>query len=211
MTFVPCFLFIFLGAPYVERLRQNRGLSAALTGITAAVVGVIANLAVYFALHTLFAETDASGYEHFGLLVPVWSTVVRAGRAGTVVALVWSSGCAGRCCGCSGLRAARPGAHLADLTPSFPGRETVVPMAVDASDRGPDSLGADIWGAGGVAALERHAPEVATSFATLVSVRPVGVHDEVLESPPVAAFAEQFRSTCRSSTRSSATSSCGPR
>ncbi|MET0998527.1 MAG: chromate efflux transporter [Marmoricola sp.] len=57
VTFVPCFLFILLGAPYVERLRGNRSLSAALTGITAAVVGVIANLAVYFALHTLFAET----------------------------------------------------------------------------------------------------------------------------------------------------------
>ena len=57
VTFVPCFVFIFLGAPYVERLRGNHALSAALTGITAAVVGVIANLAVYFALHTLFAST----------------------------------------------------------------------------------------------------------------------------------------------------------
>jgi chromate transporter len=57
VTFVPCFLFIFLGAPYVERLRGNQALSAALTGITAAVVGVIANLAVYFALHTLFSRT----------------------------------------------------------------------------------------------------------------------------------------------------------
>lgn len=57
VTFVPCFIFIFLGAPYVERLRGNRGLSSALTGITAAVVGVIANLAVYFALHTLFSRT----------------------------------------------------------------------------------------------------------------------------------------------------------
>jgi chromate transporter len=46
-----------LGAPYVERLRHNPHLTAALTGITAAVVGVIANLAVYFALHTLFADT----------------------------------------------------------------------------------------------------------------------------------------------------------
>ena len=58
VTFVPCFLFIFLGAPYVERLRGNRPLSATLSGITAAVVGVIANLAVYFALHTLFSETS---------------------------------------------------------------------------------------------------------------------------------------------------------
>jgi len=59
VTFVPCFVFIFLGAPYVERLRGNHALSAALSGITAAVVGVIANLAIYFALHTLFARTDA--------------------------------------------------------------------------------------------------------------------------------------------------------
>jgi chromate transporter len=58
VTFVPCFLFIFLGAPWVERLRANRSMSAALTGITAAVVGVIANLAVYFAVHTLFADTS---------------------------------------------------------------------------------------------------------------------------------------------------------
>jgi chromate transporter len=58
VTFAPCFLFVFLGAPYVERLRGNASLSAALTGITAAVVGVIANLAVYFAVHTLFARTD---------------------------------------------------------------------------------------------------------------------------------------------------------
>lgn len=57
VTFVPCFLFILLGAPYVERLRGNRDLASALTGITAAVVGVIASLAVFFALHTLFDET----------------------------------------------------------------------------------------------------------------------------------------------------------
>ncbi len=57
VTFVPCFVFIFLGAPYVERLRGNRSLAAALAGITAAVVGVIANLAVYFALHTVFERT----------------------------------------------------------------------------------------------------------------------------------------------------------
>src|ERR671911_363847 len=57
VTFVPSFLFVLLGAPYMERLRGNRSLSSALTGITAAVVGVIANLGVYFAVHTLFAET----------------------------------------------------------------------------------------------------------------------------------------------------------
>jgi len=57
VTFVPSFLFVLLGAPYMERLRGNRSLSSALTGITAAVVGVIADLGLYFAVHTLFAGT----------------------------------------------------------------------------------------------------------------------------------------------------------
>jgi chromate transporter len=57
VTFVPCFLWIFLGAPYVEALRRNSALSGALAAITAAVVGVIANLAVWFALHAVFAST----------------------------------------------------------------------------------------------------------------------------------------------------------
>jgi chromate transporter len=57
VTFVPSFLFVLLGAPYMERLRGNRSLSSALRGITAAVVGVIANLGVYFAVHTLFSGT----------------------------------------------------------------------------------------------------------------------------------------------------------
>jgi chromate transporter len=71
VTFVPCFLFILLGAPYVERLRHNKSLSAALTGITAAVVGVIANLAVYFALHTLFSDTDRVTTGPFDFEVPL--------------------------------------------------------------------------------------------------------------------------------------------
>jgi chromate transporter len=62
VTFVPSFLFVLLGAPYMERLRGNRSLSAALSGITAAVVGVIADLGVYFAVHTLFSGTaDVDG------------------------------------------------------------------------------------------------------------------------------------------------------
>jgi chromate transporter len=55
-TFLPCFLFIFLLAPYIELLANNRRLRAALTGVTAAVVGVIANLAVFFATRVLFPE-----------------------------------------------------------------------------------------------------------------------------------------------------------
>ena len=57
VTFTPCFLWIFLGAPFAERLRGVRVLNAALSAITAAVVGVILNLAVWFAVHTLFHET----------------------------------------------------------------------------------------------------------------------------------------------------------
>jgi len=75
VTFLPCFLFIFVGAPYVERLRGNRSLSAALTGITAAVVGVIANLAVYFAVHTLFAQSRAVEAGPLHLDVPVLPTM----------------------------------------------------------------------------------------------------------------------------------------
>ena len=56
VTFTPCFLWIFLGAPFIERLRGNHALSGALSAITAAVVGVILNLAIWFALHTWFHE-----------------------------------------------------------------------------------------------------------------------------------------------------------
>jgi chromate transporter len=56
VTFVPCFLWIFLGAPFMETMRSNKALSAALSAITAAVVGVILNLAIWFALHVLFSE-----------------------------------------------------------------------------------------------------------------------------------------------------------
>ncbi|MGY1731028.1 chromate efflux transporter [Geodermatophilus sp. SYSU D01045] len=70
VTFVPSFLFVLLGAPYMERLRGNRSLSAALTGITAAVVGVIANLGVYFAVHTLFSGTHEVDAGPLALEVP---------------------------------------------------------------------------------------------------------------------------------------------
>jgi chromate transporter len=88
VTFVPCFLFIFLGAPYVERLRGNPSLSAALTGITAAVVGVIANLALYFAVHTLFAATHPWHWGPVRLEVPELSSLRPVALGITVVALV---------------------------------------------------------------------------------------------------------------------------
>jgi chromate transporter len=76
VTFVPCFLWIFLGAPYIEALRGNARLSAALTAITAAVVGVIANLALFFAVHTVFGTVhDGRQYGPIQVDVPVWSTI----------------------------------------------------------------------------------------------------------------------------------------
>jgi chromate transporter len=75
VTFTPCFLWIFLGAPFVETLRGNKGLAGALTAITAAVVGVILNLSIWFALHTVFRQT--SPVRSFGLSfdMPVISSV----------------------------------------------------------------------------------------------------------------------------------------
>jgi len=75
VTFVPCFLFVFLGAPYVERLRTNRSLSAAMSAVSAAVVGVIANLSVYFSLHTLFNNTTHTNYGILRMTLPAWDSV----------------------------------------------------------------------------------------------------------------------------------------
>ncbi|WP_129787857.1 chromate efflux transporter [Promicromonospora panici] len=86
VTFVPSFLFIFLGAPYVERLRGNKSLSAALTGITAAVVGVIANLAVYFTTHTLFATSSSWTAGPLTLDVPDLATLQPAALGIAVLA-----------------------------------------------------------------------------------------------------------------------------
>lgn len=72
VTFTPCFFWIFLGAPYIEALRGNRALSAALGAITAAVVGVIMNLALWFALHVVFREVHAVS---LGMNVPVLSSI----------------------------------------------------------------------------------------------------------------------------------------
>jgi chromate transporter len=88
VTFVPSFLLVLLGAPYVEKLRGNRTLSAALTGVTAAVVGVIANLALYFALHTLFAERVVVGAGWARFEVPELATVQLPALAITALACV---------------------------------------------------------------------------------------------------------------------------
>jgi chromate transporter len=75
VTFVPCFLFVFLGAPHIEGLRHSRNLSAALAGITAAVVGVIANLSIFFSVHTLFSTTRIQNWGPVHLNGPMWSTI----------------------------------------------------------------------------------------------------------------------------------------
>ncbi|MEM6849515.1 MAG: chromate efflux transporter [Pseudomonadota bacterium] len=74
VTFVPCFLWVFVGAPFMERLRANLALAAALTAITAAVVGVILNLAIWFAMHVIFAEVRPLNVGLIAAPVPVWST-----------------------------------------------------------------------------------------------------------------------------------------
>jgi chromate transporter len=70
-TFAPCFLWIFVGAPYVEALRNNQAISAALAAVTAAVVGVIANLALWFGLHVLFGATQEIPIAGLSLEAPV--------------------------------------------------------------------------------------------------------------------------------------------
>jgi len=74
-TFVPCFLWIGLGAPFIERLRNNKPLNGALAGITAAVVGVILNLAIWFVLHTWFHETVPLRGYGFAFDAPVLASV----------------------------------------------------------------------------------------------------------------------------------------
>jgi chromate transporter len=71
VTFTPCFLWIFFGAPFVEMLRANKALAAALGAVTAAVVGVILNLAVWFGLHVLFADLRPVHWQGAALDVPV--------------------------------------------------------------------------------------------------------------------------------------------
>lgn len=94
-TFVPSFIWIFAGAPFIEKLRDNATLSAAMSAITAAVVGVILNLALWFGLHVLFAEvgrvallTGGAGLPLVSLAWPEWRTLDVAGLGLFLVACV---------------------------------------------------------------------------------------------------------------------------
>jgi chromate transporter len=72
VTFLPSFLFIFIGAPYIEKLRHNQNLTSALSGVTASVVGVILNLALMFAITVIFPNFQTN---YFGLCLAVLSFV----------------------------------------------------------------------------------------------------------------------------------------
>jgi chromate transporter len=88
VTFVPCFYWIFLGAPYVEKLLHKKWLSSALTAITASVVGVIATLGVNFALATLFEKHSTLVIGPASISVPVWSSILPGACAISVLAFV---------------------------------------------------------------------------------------------------------------------------
>jgi len=76
VTFTPCFLWIFLGAPFIEKLRGNAALTGAMSAITAAVVGVILNLAVWLAVHTLFRTATVLSAGPLHIELPVLSTLI---------------------------------------------------------------------------------------------------------------------------------------
>jgi chromate transporter len=75
VTFTPCFLWIFLGAPFIEMMRGNKALAGALSAITAAVVGVILNLSIWFAVHTVFRETTPIHSWGLSFEMPVLASV----------------------------------------------------------------------------------------------------------------------------------------
>jgi chromate transporter len=108
VTFAPCFLWIFLGAPYMEAVRANRSLSAALSGVTAAVVGVILNLFVWFGLHTIFGQVGSwSGPLGLRLPIPVLSSLdfwaLALAAAATLAMTRFKVGMGMTLAGCAGL------------------------------------------------------------------------------------------------------------
>lgn len=87
VTFVPCFLWIFLGAPFIERLRGNTAISGGMAAITAAVVGVILNLAIWFGLHVLFSEVNVVRAGPISIELPVLSSIDWASFTLTLLAV----------------------------------------------------------------------------------------------------------------------------
>jgi chromate transporter len=91
-TFAPCFLYIMVGAPWVERLRRNRALAAALSAVTAAVVGVVLNLAIWFGVHVLFQHVQTIQYSFGGLSVHAIWPVLSSISWGSLLCLAIASG-----------------------------------------------------------------------------------------------------------------------
>ena len=87
VTFAPCFAWIFLGAPFMEGLRRNKALSAALSAVTAAVVGVILNLSIWFAIHVIWREVTRLEAGPLSLELPVWGSIDPAAAALSALAL----------------------------------------------------------------------------------------------------------------------------
>ncbi len=92
-TFTPCFLWIFLGGPYIEKLRGNEKLTTALSAITAAIVGVILNLAVWFALHVFFPQPHTVDW--FALAIALVAFVGMARWKWSVIPVVLGAGALG--------------------------------------------------------------------------------------------------------------------
>ncbi len=88
VTFAPCFAWIFLGAPFVERMHDQPRLKGALAGVTAAVVGVIANLALWFGLRVVFAQVERVPIGPAAIDVPVWGTLQPSALALALLAAV---------------------------------------------------------------------------------------------------------------------------
>lgn len=88
VTFAPCFLWIFLGAPFIERLRENKALTSALAAITAAVVGVILNLAIWFALHFWFGQVEERAFGPLRVDLPDPATLDPIALALSLAALI---------------------------------------------------------------------------------------------------------------------------
>jgi chromate transporter len=92
-TFVPCFLWIFLGGPHIEQLRGNEGVSTALSAVTAAVVGVVLNLAVWFGLHVIFPA--ANTVDWFAVVLSVAAFVGMTRWKWDIIPVVFGAGCVG--------------------------------------------------------------------------------------------------------------------
>jgi chromate transporter len=135
VTFVPSFLFIFVGAPFVERLRGNRAVASALAGVTAAVVGVIANLALWFGLHVLFAEVgeaawgpvtvpvpDLRSFDLAASLAALAATIALLRYHVGVVPVLGVAAAAGACCASCPSAAGRPAAARTTTLRRFGGK-----------------------------------------------------------------------------------------